>query len=135
MKYIASLLLIMSFLGIGILGSVLFDHAMMDGSSSGCIASAVDGTECPTSIVDMTSHHISALQTLTTTIVPPISSLLLLLASLLLISVSILFFYKDQLLPKLVPLPQRLRDLTLHSLFSRQKVTSWLSLFELSPSL
>ena len=135
MRYLATTLLILSFLGIGIFGSALFDHAMMDGSSSGCIASAVDGTECPTNIVDMTSHHISALQTLTTTVVPPISSWLLLLASLLLISVSILLFYKDQLLPKLVPLPQRLRDLTLQSLFSRQKVTSWLSLFELSPSL
>ena len=134
MKYLATLLLIVSFAGMGIFGFSLFDHAMMDGSNSGCVASAIDGTVCPTRIMDMTLHHISALQTITTTVVPPISGLLLLLASLLLISVSILLFYKDQLLPKLGLLPQRLRDLTLHSLFSRQKITSWLSLFELSPA-
>jgi hypothetical protein len=135
MKRILSLLLIIGFVGIGVFGFALFDHAVMDGSSNGCVASAIDGTACPTSIMDMTLHHISALQTLTTTVVPPISSLLLLLASLLLISVSILLFYKDRLLPKLELLPQRLRDLTLDSLFSHQKITSWLSLFELSPAL
>ena len=135
MKYLATLLLIVSFAGMGIFGFSLFDHAMMDGSNSGCVASAIDGTVCPTSIMDMTLHHISALQTITTTVVPPISGLLLLLASLLLISVSILLFYKDQMLPKLEFLPQRLRDLTLSSLYSRQRITSWLSLFELSPSL
>ena len=134
MKYLATFLLIMSFVGIGIFGSTLFDHAMMDGSDSGCVASALDGTACPTSIMAMTLHHISALQTLTTTL-PSSSNWLLLLVSLLLISVSIFIFYKNLLLPKLEFLPQRLRDLTLHSLYSKQRITSWLSLFELSPAL
>lgn len=124
----------MSFVGIGIFGSTLFDHAMMDGSDSGCVASALDGTACPTSIMAMTLHHVSALQALTTTL-PSSSNWLLLLASLLLISVSIFIFYKNLLLPKLEFLPQRLRDLTLHSLYSKQRITSWLSLFELSPAL
>ena len=135
MKYLATLFLIVSFVGIGIFGFSLFDHVMMDGSNSGCVASAIDRTACPTSIMSMTLHHISALQTLTTTVVPPISSLLLLLASLLLISISIFLFHKNLLLPKLGLLPQRLRDLTLHSLYSKQRIISWLSLFELSPSL
>ena len=134
MKYLATLLLIMSFVGVGIFGFALFDHAMMDGSNGGCVASAIDGTECPTNIVAMVSHHISAIQTLTTTL-PASSNWLLLLASLLLVSVSIFLFYKDLLLPKLESLPQRLRDLILHSLYSKQRITSWLSLFELSPSL
>lgn len=134
MKYLATLLLTMSLVGIGIFGFALFDHVMMDGSNSGCVASAIDGTECPTSLMGMTLHHISAIQTLTTAL-PSSSSLLLLLASLLLISVSIFLFYKNLLLPNLEFLPQRLQDLTLHSLYSRQKVVSWLSLFELSPSL
>ena len=134
MKYLATLLLIMSFVGVGIFGFALFDHAMMDGSNGGCVASAIDGTECPTNIVAMVSHHVSAIQTLTTTL-PASSNWLLLLASLLLISVSIFLFYKDFLLPKLESLPQRLRELTLHSLYSRQRIISWLSLFELSPSL
>jgi len=135
MKYLVTLLLTISFVGIGIFGFALFDHAMMDGSNSGCVASSIDGTECPTSIMAMTLHHVSALQALTTTVVPPIGSWLLLLASLLLISVSIFLFYKNLLLPRLESLPQRLRDLTLHSLYSRQKIVSWLSLFELSPAL
>jgi len=134
MKYLATLLLIMSFVGVGIFGFALFDHAMMDGSNGGCVASAIDGTECPTNIVAMVSHHVSAIQTLTTTL-PVSSNWLLLLASLLLVSVSIFLFYKDFLLPKLESLPQRLRDLTLHSLYSKQRILSWLSLFELSPSL
>lgn len=134
MKYLATFLLMMSFAGIGVFGFALFDHAMMDGSNSGCVASAIDGTECPTNIVAMTSHHVSAIQTLTTAL-PASSNLLLLLASLLLVSVSIFLFYKDFLLPKLESLPQRLRDLTLHSLYSKQRIISWLALFELSPSL
>ena len=134
MKYLATLLLIVSFAGMGIFGFSLFDHAMMDGSNGGCVASAIDGTECPTNIMAMTLHHVSAIQTLTTTL-PASSNWLLLLASLLLVSVSIFLFYKDLLLPKLEFLPQRLRDLTLSSLYSRQRITSWLSLFELSPSL
>ena len=134
MKYLATLLLIVSFAGMGIFGFSLFDHAMMDGSNSGCVASAIDVTECPTNIMAMTLHHVSAIQTLTTTL-PASSNWLLLLASLLLVSVSIFLFYKDLLLPKLEFLPQRLRDLTLSSLYSRQRITSWLSLFELSPSL
>lgn len=134
MKYLATLLLIMSFVGIGIFGFALFDHAVMDGSDSGCVASAIDGTTCPTSIMAMTLHHVSALQTLTTTL-PASSNWLLLLASLLLVSVAIFLFHKNLLLPKLEFLPQRLRDLTLDSLHSQQKITSWLSLFELSPAL
>ena len=134
MKYLETLLLIVSFVGIGIFGFALFDHAMMDGSNSGCVASAIDGTECPTNIMAMASHHVSAIQTLTTTL-PASSNWLLLLASLLLVSVSIFLFYKDLLLPKSELLPQRLRDLSLSSLRSRQKIVSWLSLFELSPAL
>ncbi len=134
MKYLATLMLITSFAGIGVFGFTLVDHAMMDGSNSDCVASAIDGTECPTNIMAMTSHHVSAMQTLTTTL-PANSNWLLLLASLLLVSVSVFLFFKDLLLPKLESLPQRLRDLTLHSLYSKQKIISWLSLFELSPSL
>lgn len=135
MKYLASLLLILSFVGIAIFGFSIFDHRMMDGSNTGCVASAIDGTACPTNIIDMTLHHVSVLQTLTTTVVSPISDWLLLLVSLFLISVSIFIFYKNSLLPNPELLPQRLRDLTLSSFHSQQKITSWLSLFELSPSL
>ncbi len=134
MKYPASLLLIISLIAIGVFGFSLFDHAMMDGSSGGCVASAIDGTTCPTNIMDMTLHHVSALQTLTTTVVPPISGWLLLIVSLFLASVSLFLFYKNLLLPKPKLSPQGWRDLRFHSLRNQQKITSWLSLFELSPS-
>lgn len=134
MRYLAALLLIASFAGIGLLGFTLVDHAMVDGLNNNCVASALDGTECPANIVARTSHHISAVQAFTTTL-PASFDWLLLLASLLLVSVSIFLFYKDLSLPKLESLPQRLRDLALHSLYSKQKIISWLSLFELSPSL
>ncbi len=123
----------MSFVGIGIFGSVLFDMGV--NHSGGCITSTINGTACPTNIADSATHHISAIQMLTTTVVPSSSNWLLLLASLLLISVSLFLFYKNLLFPKLKFLPQYLRDLTLHSFYSQQKITSWLSLFELSPAL
>lgn len=133
MKYFVSLLLIMSFVGIGIFGFALFDMGS-NHLSTGCVAPAIDGTVCPTSIVGMTLHHISALQTLTTTAVSSGSNWLLLLATLLLISVSIFLFYKNLLFPKLKFLREHLRDLILLALSSKQKIISWLSLFELSPA-
>jgi len=124
----------MSFVGVGIFGFALFDMGP-NHLSTGCVASIIDRTTCPTSIVGMTIRHISTFQTLTTVVVSSGSNWLLLLASLLLVSVSIFLFYKDLLLPKSELLPQRLRDLSLSSLRSRQKIVSWLSLFELSPAL
>lgn len=118
-----------------VFGVFLFDYAMMNDSNSHCIASVIDRTECPPSAMGMTLHHIASVQTLTTAVVPSISGWLLLLASLFLIPVSIFLFYKKLLLPKLELLPQRLRDLMLGLLHSQQKTSSWLSLFELSPSL
>lgn len=134
MKYLASLLLIINFVGIGVFGFALFNHGMQN-SNNDCVTSAVDGTVCPTSIVGMTLHHISALQTLTTATLPPIFSWFLLFASLFLISVLAFLFCKNLLFPKLKFLPQRLEYLTLHSLYNKQRITSWLSLFELSPAL
>jgi|SRR3989344_5277244 len=135
MKYLAALLLIVSFAGTGIFGLTLLDHGMMGASSGDCVASSIDGTVCPTSIVGMTLHHISALQTLMATIVPA-SNWLLLLASLLLLIAALLLlsFCRNVLHEKLEPLRERLRDFAFAALYSRQKVTSWLSLFENSPA-
>ncbi len=135
MKYLASLFLIISILGVAVFGLTMFDHGMHGQTNNNCLGSAIDGTECPTSLVAMTLHHISALQTLTTTTVPSNYTVLLLLATLILVSVSIFLFYKNLLLPKLVHLPQRLQELSIHSHYSRQRIVSWLSLFELSPSI
>lgn len=133
MKYLITTIMIISLFGVTVFGPTLFTHDMSS-SDNNCITSPIDGTPCPTNIVAMTLQHISAIQTLTTSVIPSISSWFSLLASLLLISVSIFLFYKNLLLPKLGLLPQRLRDLRLHSLYSKQKITSWLSLFENSPA-
>ncbi len=132
MKYLATLFLVVSLGGVGVFGSAVLD--MGPSHSGGCIASAVDGGICPTSIVDMTLHHISVIQALTTTVLP-VSSLIFLIAFLLLASISILLFHKKLLYPKFKLLVRRIRELALDSLYTRQTVTSWLSLFELSPAL
>ncbi len=133
MKYITTLLLIMSFVGIGIFGFAIFDHGISD-SGSGCFTSPVDGTPCPTNIVAMTLQHVSALQMLTTSTMLSVSDWLSLLAFITLILVSIFLFYKNILYPKLKFLHQRLQDLKFNFSHSRQKIVSWLSLFENSPA-
>lgn len=133
MKHLITLVLIISFVGIAIFGFAVFSHGMSD-SSSGCVTSPIDGTPCPTNIVAMTLQHISALQILTTSVTPSISNWLSLLAFIFLISVSIILFYKNLLFPKLEFSRERLRDLTSNFSYSKQKIISWLSLFENSPA-
>ncbi len=132
MKRFLPILIILSFIGIAAFGASFFDMGM--GHSGGCVATAIDGRACPTDIMGIAVHHVSALQTLLTA-VPPSSGWILLLASLILASVGIFLLYKDLLLPKLELLPQRLRDLSFNHLRSQQKIISWLSLFELSPAI
>ena len=133
MKHLLTLILLISFVGIAIFGFTLFAHGM-DSSDNNCITSPIDGTACPTSIAAMTLHHISSLQTLLTSVTPSFSNLFLLLAFLLLVSVSILSFYKNLLSQKLGFSRERLRDLASNFSYSKQKITSWLSLFENSPA-
>lgn len=132
MKYLITLILIVSFVGIAIFGFTFFAHGM-EGSDN-CITSPIDGTACPTSIASMTLHHISALQTLLTSVTPSISNLLLLLAFILLTSVSIFLSHKNLLFPKLELLRKRLRDLEVNLSYSKQKIIFWLSLLENSPA-
>lgn len=133
MKYLLTLILLISFVGIAIFGFTLFDHGM-DSSDGNCITSPMDRTSCPTSIVAMTLHHISSLQTLLTSVTPSISNLLSLLAFMLLVSVSAFLLYKNLLFPKLEFLRERLRELATDFSFSKQKIISWLSLLENSPA-
>lgn len=117
-----------------IFGLAFFGHGMSN-MNTDCIASAIDGKDCPTNIEAVVEHHISAWQSLTTTLVQPISNWLSLLAFLLLISIPLFFLRKDLLSPRLRLLPQRQQNLTISAQKTRQKIISWLSLFELSPSL
>ncbi|MFZ3011422.1 MAG: hypothetical protein WA060_00250 [Minisyncoccia bacterium] len=133
MKRLLTFILIVSFVGIAFFGFTVFAHGM-NSSDNNCVTSPIDGTVCPTSIVAMTLHHISSLQTLLTSVTPSMSSLLMLLAFILLVSVSIFQLYKNLLFPKLELLRKRLHDLETNLSYSKQKIISWLSLFENSPS-
>ena len=132
MKRLASLPLILGFVGIALFGFALFD--MGPGHMGGCVASAIDGTACPTNVAGAAAHHLSAWQSFMTTVASPISGWLLVIASLLLISSSVFLFYRYLLYPKPIFARQRLRDLALDSLYSQRGIISWLSLFELSPA-
>lgn len=133
MKQLAASVLIVSFVGIVIFGFALFTMGM-NHRDAGCVAAAINGTVCPTNVVDFARHHISALQSLTTTVVPPMAEWLSLLASLLLVPVFLFLCHEDvrQQMPELSV--RRIRDLTLRSRHSQQKIVSWFSRFELSPA-
>ena len=132
MKYLASLLLIASFVGIALFGAVIFDHNMRI-SDINCVSSAIGEIACPASIVAMTLHHISVIQGW----LRQLRQFLALFVVCFFIFITFLssLFHKNLLLPKLELLPERLQNLTLHSLFIKQKIVSWLSLFELSPAI
>ena len=140
MKRLASFPLILGFVGVAFFGFALFD--MGPGHMGGCVASAIDGTACPTNVGDAAAHHLSAWQSFMTTVASPISGwlllvasgLLLLSASFLLVSGSFFLFYRYSLYPKPIFARERLRDLALDSLYSQRGIISWLSLFELSPA-
>ncbi len=130
MKYLTSLLLIMSFIGIAVFGFAIFDHGMHNPNSD-CVASVIDGVACPTNILNMALHHISVLQGFSQTLIPSTVSILLL--SLLLTAFSFFLFQKDLFYPQPVFLFYRHRNPTRPH--RQQKITSWLALFEHSPSL
>lgn len=134
MKRIVSIPLILSFLGIALFGFAFFDMDMSPSHMGGCVASAIDGTVCPINVADAAAHHLSAWQSFTSTLVSPISGWSSLIVVLLLVAVSVFLFHKYLLYSGPQFVRQRLRDLTLDSLFSKQKIVSWLSLFELSPA-
>ena len=132
MKYLASALITISLVGVAIFGPALFQ--MSPNHIGGCVASAVDGTGCPTNLVNFFAHHLVVMQTLTRTVVPSVDSLFFLIASLVLTSFLIFLSSKKFRDPKLEYLPNRIRDLSLYSSYGQRKTISWLSLLKLSPA-
>ncbi len=133
MKSFISLLLIISLAGIATFGLIFFE--MAPNHQGNCFA-AMDGTACPVNTIANSIHHIAVLQTLTMTNTSPLLGAFALLAALFAISILIiLFFDREWLHPKLELLSRRILDFELFYSDSKQKIVSWLSLFELSPSL
>lgn len=133
MKHFVSALLAISLLSVAIFGPAIFQ--MSPNHVGGCVASAVDGTACPTNLVNFSAHHLVVMQALTRTIVPPVDGSVLLIASLLLVTFLIFFSYKKLRNPKLEFLPNRIRDLSINSSYGQRKTLSWLTLLKLSPAL
>jgi len=132
MKYFIPLLLTISIIGLTIFGFLMFDM-VENHVSTGCMASEINGSVCPMNISNYAFHHLSALQTLTNTLVAPVNSSLSLLLSLLFASLSTLLLYKVLIYPTKKSFLDRLKNFEFALSYSKQKIISWLSLFELSP--
>ena len=130
MKNLILLLLIGSVIGIAVFGFTIFDHNAHTPNSD-CVASVINGVVCPTNIVNMALHHISVAQTFLQTLAPSTDSILLL--SLLFAVLSFLLLRKDLFHPQLVFSSRGYKNPTRSR--RRQKITSWLALFEHSPAL
>ncbi|MDO8492401.1 MAG: hypothetical protein Q7S34_02055 [bacterium] len=132
MKYGIATFLIMIMMT-AVFGFVALDHGM-NHQKIGCITSAFNDTDCPTSLMGSVLHHIAMFETFSAVPVSPI--FILLIAFLLLALIS--FFFAD--LKRFVR--QRIRALFDKSralsfgLYIKQKIdlAHWLSLFENSPS-
>ena len=133
MKRILPLILIISLFGMAFLGSALM---VMDQNHSGsCIASEAIGTDCPTSIAAFTFHHVDALRSIMTSLIAPLSNSLIALSLLLVVFALVFIFSKDLYQPNFNFPQRRVQDLEISSSYGKQKIFSWLSLFELSPAI
>ncbi|MFH0804002.1 MAG: hypothetical protein V1896_00140 [Candidatus Zambryskibacteria bacterium] len=131
MNRIIPLILIISLFTAAFFGAALM--VMEPNHNGGCIASEVEDIDCPTSIAAFTFHHISAFQAILASMVAPLSNLALL--SLLLLALVLLFVFSKNLIRlNLNLLRPRVRDMEVNSSYGKQKIFSWLSLLEHSPS-
>ena len=125
MKYFASSLLIVSLVGVGIFGFALSD--MGSNHQNGCVASTINGTICPMNIVDMTLHHISAIQTFMLAVNPSFNWLLLL--AFLLFA---FFLFLREHSSELIFSRHRFQDSC--PPLQKYELTRWLALHENSPT-
>ena|SRR3989344_4836090 len=135
MKYFATLLLITSFTGIGILG---MNHGQAHGMDpNNCIAATAKGMDCPKEedLIDFAAFHIDAYKDFSLATFfskSAMSMLLLAFASLLFVGLAL---FSPHLFnpPQLAFYRYRFRD----SFFSPQKqqLTRWLALHENSPTI
>lgn len=121
--------MLISFIGIAVFGFVFLVSGMNEHNAD-CITSPIDGTVCPTSIVEMTLQHISTLQKFSQVLIP--ATVLLLLVALSFLAISFYFLLKNLFYPSFVLLFQKRKDPA--KLHRQQKIISWLSLFENSPA-
>jgi len=131
MKSITSLSLIISFLLIAILGLAVLDHGM-DHQRSDCAVSVMSSAPCPTSIRNITEHHISAIRSLLSV---PLSTSVFLVIILFVTSLISLIFSAKFLLLHDVFFIRKFQKYQLVFNLVKLRLLSWLALYELSPSV
>ncbi len=113
---------------VGLLGFSASLFFMDSDHGAGCAATAIDGKTC---VTNLPTHHISVWQSITNIPLTDIYQSALLAAAVLAAAFLALF---SALVQPLILARQRYRELDLVSRSRRQRIASWLSLFELSPA-
>lgn len=134
MKYLLSLLLIISFISLSAFGFVIFNQDM-NHQAGGCFAATSDGVPCPVNNLDFILHHILALKIFSKTLVSPIFTLTILMVVLSLFSILALFGRKALFYLELKFLSSKSPGLIPDHHSNQKKFISWLALLEQSPIL
>ncbi len=120
----------LSLLGAGVLSFTSADHNAAGHQKPDCVVSNIIGTVCPGNIVDFVNYHATAVKNL--------SSGLLFFALFVLAILFIAFWskiYHPPIPADLRQFSRWLKDREIKSASGGRKILSWLSLFELSPSV
>jgi len=120
--YFASLLLVVSFIGLAVFSFAIFNHGL-NHSAGSCLAYTINGAACPTNIIKFVMHHVAVLQIFSRTL---ISSILVLFFALALFLFLVPFF--------VLWLFQNWPFSKLNTSYSQRKFVRWLALLEHSPS-
>lgn len=133
MKYLISLLLIISLVSLSVFGFVIFSHKMID-EKSGCLASTSDGVPCPVNTIDLILHHVLFLKTFSQALISPL--LVLIISLVLLFMLAAIFWGSRQELPysKFKFLLAKSPGLIVDRYSNQKKFIRWLALLEQSPA-
>lgn len=123
-----ALLILFGFILATVFGFAVFGHEMSN-SSTGCVVSFMDGTPCPTSILNFVLHHVSGLQMFT--VVLPLPLLLLTLLSVLFLVLQHGLDPYERYRPRS---PQHTQYLAFNIRPKQDDIFSWLTLLETSPT-
>ncbi len=130
MKYLATLLLIISLIGVGVFGLRALNHGMSHGQSD-CIASIMTNAPCPINLKSIVTHHFFAIQSFFNI---PLTTFVFSVILLIAISMLVLAYLFKFLFLRSQFITQRYRDYRLRFNLGKYKIISWLALFEHSPS-
>ena len=124
-------LILLNFAGAAVFSAVFMDHSKMDHKD--CVASALTGIPCPTSINEIFSHHIAVLQIFSVPL-PLVSPAAFLLFALIVFPI-ILFGARQSSLVKNKLARLRIKFSDLSNSSPQPGLIRWLACHENSPSV